>query len=88
MPWCPKCRNEYVEGKTHCPDCDVDLVEELSFEKEEILPPEDYEFPEDFRPGQKSAPNRSVPTKARKNATRMPALRPAHFCWWEAQVLS
>ena len=50
MPWCPKCRNEYVEGKTHCPDCDVDLVEELSFEKEEILPPEDYEFPEDFRP--------------------------------------
>ena len=45
MPWCPKCRNEYVEGKTHCPDCDVDLVEELSFEKEEILPPEDYEFP-------------------------------------------
>lgn len=30
MPWCPICKNEYVEGKTHCPDCDVDLVEELT----------------------------------------------------------
>ncbi len=29
MPWCPVCKNEYVEGKTHCPDCDVDLVDEL-----------------------------------------------------------
>ena len=49
MPWCPKCRNEYVEGKTHCPDCDVELVEELNPE-EQVLPPEDYEFPENFRP--------------------------------------
>ncbi len=49
MPWCPKCRNEYVEGKTHCPDCDVDLVEELGPE-EVHLPRKDYEFPEDFRP--------------------------------------
>lgn len=32
MPWCPVCKNEYIEGKTHCPDCDVDLVEELSEE--------------------------------------------------------
>ncbi len=29
MPWCPKCKNEYVEGKTYCHDCDVELVEEL-----------------------------------------------------------
>jgi len=29
MPWCPVCKNEYIEGKTHCPDCDVDLVDEL-----------------------------------------------------------
>ncbi|MBR5508699.1 MAG: hypothetical protein IKV59_01450 [Lachnospiraceae bacterium] len=35
MPWCPVCKNEYVEGKTHCPDCDVDLVEKLVEEKEE-----------------------------------------------------
>lgn len=32
MPWCPVCKNEYVEGRTHCPDCDVDLVDELSEE--------------------------------------------------------
>ena len=51
MPWCPICKNEYVEGKTHCPDCDVDLVEELSQEPEEPLKvPEDYTFPEDFDP--------------------------------------
>lgn len=34
MPWCPVCKNEYIEGKTHCPDCDVDLVEELVEEPE------------------------------------------------------
>ncbi len=32
MPWCPVCKNEYIEGKTHCPDCDADLVVELSEE--------------------------------------------------------
>ncbi|MCC8140589.1 MAG: hypothetical protein LIO67_09910 [Lachnospiraceae bacterium] len=39
MPWCPVCKSEYVEGKTHCPDCDVDLVDELppeQPEKEEV----------------------------------------------------
>jgi len=52
MPWCPKCRNEYVAGRTHCPDCDVDLVEELLPEQEETVDiPEDFEFPEDFDPG-------------------------------------
>ncbi|NBK92725.1 hypothetical protein D5278_12205 [bacterium 1XD21-13] len=52
MAWCPKCKNEYRAGITHCPDCDVDLVEELLQEqKEGIEAPEDYEFPEDFDPG-------------------------------------
>lgn len=52
MAWCPKCKNEYREGITHCPDCDVDLVEDLLPEdKEEITVPENYEFPEDFDPG-------------------------------------
>ncbi|MDO4261595.1 MAG: hypothetical protein Q4C82_05915 [Eubacteriales bacterium] len=29
MPWCPICKNEYIKGKTRCPDCDAGLVEEL-----------------------------------------------------------
>lgn len=29
MPWCPKCRDEYVEGVTVCADCGVALVDEL-----------------------------------------------------------
>ncbi len=40
MPWCPVCKSEYVEGKTHCPDCDVDLVDELPPEE-----PEQEEIP-------------------------------------------
>lgn len=52
MAWCPKCKNEYREGITHCPDCDVDLVEDLlPGDEEEITVPENYEFPEDFDPG-------------------------------------
>lgn len=39
MPWCPVCKNEYVEGKTHCPDCDVDLVDELTEEEPEAEAP-------------------------------------------------
>ena len=52
MAWCPKCKNEYRKGITHCPDCDVDLVEELLPEEEETVEiPENSEFPEDFDPG-------------------------------------
>lgn len=29
MAWCPKCRNEYVEGVAVCADCQVPLVDEL-----------------------------------------------------------
>ena len=32
---CPICKNEYREGFTHCPDCDVDLVDSL----DEVLVP-------------------------------------------------
>lgn len=34
--WCPKCKNEYVSGVTHCPDCDVDLVEALSDQEADV----------------------------------------------------
>lgn len=33
MPFCPKCRAEYVEGTILCSDCQIELVDEL--------PPED-----------------------------------------------
>lgn len=32
MGWCPKCRNEYVKRLTHCPKCEVRLVEGLAEE--------------------------------------------------------
>ena len=34
MPWCPKCRNEYVEGMTVCADCGCALVEHAIEERE------------------------------------------------------
>lgn len=38
MPWCPKCKNEYIEGVTTCADCGVDLVDELAEEKDPGAP--------------------------------------------------
>ena len=29
MPFCPKCKYEYVQGIEKCPDCDAELVWEL-----------------------------------------------------------
>jgi len=30
MSWCPKCKNEYRAGITVCPDCNEELIEELT----------------------------------------------------------
>ncbi|MCR4787847.1 MAG: hypothetical protein K5888_04605 [Lachnospiraceae bacterium] len=35
MAWCPKCKYEYREGITVCPDCDCELVDDLSLVCEE-----------------------------------------------------
>lgn len=33
MPWCPKCKSEYVEGTKECVHCNVELVERLDEKK-------------------------------------------------------
>lgn len=38
MPWCPKCKNEYIEGITTCTDCGVDLVDKLPEETDPGAP--------------------------------------------------
>ena len=38
MAWCPKCRNEYVEGVTTCAECGIELVEELPEEIDSETP--------------------------------------------------
>lgn len=37
MPWCPNCKNEYVEGKNICTDCGVELVDSLDVTRSEPL---------------------------------------------------
>ncbi|MDE6742563.1 MAG: hypothetical protein K2J95_01640 [Lachnospiraceae bacterium] len=36
MPWCPKCKNEYVEGIKRCKKCDCSLVEQLIRKEDSI----------------------------------------------------
>ncbi|MHB1455699.1 MAG: hypothetical protein ACYC0V_02175 [Armatimonadota bacterium] len=36
MPFCPVCKYEYEDGVCRCPDCDVDLVDQLQDEELEI----------------------------------------------------
>lgn len=46
MPFCPLCKSEYSPGTKRCPDCEVDLIEELPEEAdaEEV----DEDLPEDL----------------------------------------
>lgn len=34
MPFCPRCKYEYVDGKTECVDCGAQLVDELPVEND------------------------------------------------------
>lgn len=36
--WCPKCRNEYIDGVSTCVDCGCELVEELPVEIDKDAP--------------------------------------------------
>ncbi len=52
MPWCPNCREEYIEGLTDCSECGAELVDELPELKPEAIPNEDnynYEFDTDYK---------------------------------------
>ncbi len=55
MAWCPKCKNEYREGVTVCPDCEIELVDELVEEEEFDAEPKPVIFmePEDTEVGEK-----------------------------------
>lgn len=42
--WCPKCKNEYVEGIMVCADCNCELVEDLAaYEKQNSALRDDFE---------------------------------------------
>ena len=46
MPFCPLCKSEYSPGTRRCPDCEVDLIEELPEEAD--LEEADEDLPEDL----------------------------------------
>jgi len=48
MPFCPKCRYEYLPIVSECPDCEVKLVPALPLEPEEPEEPKESGGPEDW----------------------------------------
>jgi len=43
MPYCPNCKNEYIQGVAKCADCGTDLVENIPEEELSLLPEEELE---------------------------------------------
>jgi predicted amidophosphoribosyltransferase len=43
MPFCPLCKAEYSPGTKRCPDCEIDLVEELPGGYKIYVPEDKYE---------------------------------------------
>lgn len=78
MPWCPICKNEYIAGKTHCPDCDADLVDELPAEESTdrespVLPSEEELAEAAARAAAASHMNTHVSARDRHSETRSSA---------------
>ena len=57
MPWCPKCKYEYVDGITKCADCGSDLVENLPEEMEEPVSDFSLFVPEEVKEALENAEN-------------------------------
>lgn len=49
MPFCPQCRNEYVEGTAACEDCGVKLIPHLSDPLEGVEKPRNEDLVEVWR---------------------------------------
>ncbi len=48
MPWCPKCKIEYIEEMTVCNDCGTELIEELPQELFPFMETEKEKFAQKF----------------------------------------
>jgi hypothetical protein len=48
MPFCPLCKAEYSSGTKRCPDCEVDLVDELPEEADLEGLNDEEDLPEDL----------------------------------------